>query len=201
MLRLHHFFCLLLVWYPACTVGLLTPTDRFSIFEQLSLHQSYIDHSLTCDNAKLYASLYWPEGSFRVIDPNRDATMTGEREIRSNYDYAHSVFPLSRWRHSVGAFEISDGPLPNYPSPPLNTSAGGNERAYVHWNWRVDWRANTTGVVSTGTYDDVFEKRNGEWKVLAKVSRDDANWPLYLFEPYVVSQAATYQSSCGDTSL
>lgn len=67
MLRLHYFFCLLLVWYPACTVGLLTPTDRFSIFEQLSLHQSYIDHSLTCDNAKLYASLYWPEASFRVI--------------------------------------------------------------------------------------------------------------------------------------
>lgn len=137
----------------------------------------------------------------KYLDPNRDATMTGEREIRSNYDYAHSVFPLSRWRHSVGAFEISDGPLPNYPSPLSNTSAGGNERAYVHWNWRVDWRANTTGVVSTGTYDDVFEKRNGEWKVLAKVSRDDANWPLYLFEPYVVSQAETYQSSCGDTSL
>lgn len=127
--------------------------------------------------------------------------MAGHQAIRSNYDYAHSVFPLSQWRHSAGAFEISDTPLPNHPSPTVNVNTKGCERAYVHWKWRVEWKANATGVVSTGTYDDVFEKRNGQWKILAKVSRVDPNWPLYLFAPYVVSQKATFQISCGDTAL
>lgn len=71
----------------------------------------------------------------------------------------------------------------------------------MHWHSRVDGKANTTGIVSTGTYDDVFEKRANKWKLLAKVSRDDPNWPLYLFAPYVTSQKETFQSSSGDTSL
>ncbi|KAJ3496958.1 hypothetical protein NLG97_g2275 [Lecanicillium saksenae] len=191
----------LLLLYPLLVLGSLSALDRFSIFEQINLHQAYIDNNLTCDNAKLYASLYWPEGTFRVIDPNRDATVAGDKGIRGIYDYAHSVFPLSQWRHSVGLFQISNEPIPNFPAPPVSASPQGCERAFVYWHWRVDWKANTTGVVSTGTYSDVFEKRGQEWKLLAKVSRDDPNWPLYLFAPYITSQNETFQSSCGDTSL
>ena len=55
----------------------LTLLDRFAIYEQMSLHQTLIDTDLTCVNAHAYASLYWPEGTFRVIDPNRDSTVTG----------------------------------------------------------------------------------------------------------------------------
>ena len=126
--------------------------------------------------------------------------MTGHQQIRGNYDYAHTVFPLGEWRHSAGVFEVSDTELPAYQTPDV-PSKSSYPRAYAHWNWRVEWRANTTGVVSTGTYDDVYEKRNDTWKLLAKVSRDDANWPLYLFAPYVVSQNMTFKSSCGDTTV
>ena len=55
----------------------LTLLDRFAIYEQMSLHQALIDTDLTCANARAYADLYWPEGSFRVIDPNRDSTVVG----------------------------------------------------------------------------------------------------------------------------
>ena len=51
--------------------------DRFAIYEQMHLHQTLIDTDQTCTNSRAYASLYWPEGSFRVIDPNRDSTVTG----------------------------------------------------------------------------------------------------------------------------
>lgn len=137
----------------------------------------------------------------KTLDPNRDATVRGDQAIRGIYDYAHSVFPLSQWQHSVGIFETSHKVIQNFPSPPVADNVHGRKRAFVHWHWRVDWKANTTGVVSTGTYDDVFEKRGNEWKLLAKVSRDDPNWPLYMFAPYVANQKNSFQSSCGDTSL
>lgn len=57
----------LLFLFPLQVLSSLNEIDRFSIFEQLHLHQSYIDNNLTCSNAKLYSSLYWPEGTFRVI--------------------------------------------------------------------------------------------------------------------------------------
>lgn len=57
----------LLLLCPLLVLGSLREVDRFSIFEQLNLHQAYIDQNLTCNNANLYASLYWPEGTFRVI--------------------------------------------------------------------------------------------------------------------------------------
>jgi hypothetical protein len=72
----------------------LTTSDKFAIVEQLNLHQAYIDNDGSCHNAKLYASLYWPDASFRAIDPNRDGTATGHVQIRGAYDYDHSVFPL-----------------------------------------------------------------------------------------------------------
>ena len=55
--------------------------------------------------------------------------------------------------------------------------------------------ANTTGVVSTGTYDDIFEKRNGTWKVLSRVSNVDPNWPTYLFAPYAEAGNLTFRAS------
>ena len=173
------------------TASPLTVADKFNIVEQLNLHQAYIDNDGSCANARLYASLYWPEASFRAIDPNRDGTATGDVEIRGAYDFDHSVFPLYMWRHSVGAWEISPGA--DGPS--------GEQRADVFWKWRVDWKANTTGVVSTGTYNDVFEKRNDVWKVLQRTSRDDPNWPLYLFAPYSANMDDLFKSSCGDTTL
>ena len=123
--------------------------------------------------------------------PANKPSPLSHREIRGNYDYAHSVFPLYQWRHSVGAFQIT--PHKNASSPYLQAS--------TFWKWRVDWKANTTGVVSTGTYNDVFEKRGDEWKVLTRVSRDDPNWPLYIFAPYADNAASLFRSGCGDTSL
>ena len=131
--------------------------------------------------------------------------------IRSNFDYAHSVFPLYQWRHSVGAFQISPSPpntTTNSSSSPSSSSPSSEPpaaapppalQASALWKWRVDWKANTTGVVSTGTYEDVFEKRGEEWKVLRRVSRDDPNWPLYVFAPYADNAEGLYRSSCGDT--
>ena len=176
------------------------------------MHQAYIDLEQTCDSSKLYAGLYWPDAAFRVIDEKsgrysvvrifkidlRYAQMfsdgkqfTGHQQIRGNFDYAHSVFPLYQWRHSMGVFQIYDAPAgPN-----------GTMRAKAHWNWRVDWKANQTGVVSTGYYDDVYEKRNGVWKVFHRVSRDDPNWPIQIFAPYIANELDAFKSSCGDTSL
>ena len=82
------------------TAQSLTLIDKFAIYEQMALHQTLIDTDGTCAEAHEYASLYWPEASFRVIDPNRDHTYNGHRAIRTNYDSAHSVFPLYMWRHS-----------------------------------------------------------------------------------------------------
>ena len=95
------------------------------------------------------------------------------------------------WRHSVGAWEINAA----------EANSNGDQRASVYWKWRVDWKANTTGVVSTGTYNDVFEKRGDAWKVLKRTSRDDPNWPLYLFAPYSANAQNLFHSSCGDTML
>jgi hypothetical protein len=117
--------------------------------------------------------------------------MIGHRNIRGNFDYAHSVFPLYQWRQSMGVFEIYE--------PYHGTN--GSLAVDAHWNWRVDWKANTTGVVSTGYYDDVFEKRDGVWKVLHRISHDDPNWPIYVFAPYVANEDRSFVSSCGDTSL
>jgi hypothetical protein len=175
----------------AAAASTLTISDKFSILEQLNQHQAYIDNNGSCHNAHLYASLYWPEASFRAIDPNRDGTATGHVQIRGAFDYDHSVFPLYMWRHSVGAWEISD----------TTSAPSGEQRAAVYWKWRVDWQANTTGVVSTGTYNDVFEKRGDMWKVLSRISRDDPNWPLYLFAPYSANAESLFHSSCGDTTL
>lgn len=136
-----------------------------------SLHQAYIDLDPGCSNSKKYASLYWPDGTFRVIDEKsgRDATFEGEKGVRQIFDYAHSVFPLYQWQHSMGVFEISAA-----------SSNSEDLKADVKWKWRVEWKANATGTVSTGFYNDVFEKRDGVWKVLHRQSTDDPNWPIQV---------------------
>jgi hypothetical protein len=54
----------------------LPAADRFDIFTQMNLHQAYIDLPGSCEDSKKYASLYWPDASFRVIDPSlRDNTV------------------------------------------------------------------------------------------------------------------------------
>ena len=72
-----HFLLALALLFPFSLAQTLTLIDRFAIYEQMHLHQTLIDTDQTCANAHAYADLYWPEGSFRVIDPNRDSTVTG----------------------------------------------------------------------------------------------------------------------------
>ena len=75
------------------------------------------------------------------------------------------------------------------------------QREFIHWDWRFDWKATTTVVVNTGMYYDDSKKRAGIWKVVRKISRDDHDRSVYLFEPYVANWNATSVTSCGDTSL
>ena len=86
----------------------LTISDRFTIFEQLNLHQHYIDNDASLESARKYVGLYWPEAKFTVHDL-RNSTFDGPEALKQLYDYAHSVFPLHKWRHSVGTFLIEGG--------------------------------------------------------------------------------------------
>jgi hypothetical protein len=52
-----------------------------------------------------------------------------------------------------------------------------------------------SGTVSTGTYDDRFERRNGIWKCLERVSNVDRNWPAALFQPWVDREKETFRAS------
>jgi hypothetical protein len=49
--------------------------------------------------------------------------------------------------------------------------------------------------VSTGTYSDKFQKRNGQWKCLERVSNVDPNWPAALFQPFVDREKETFKES------
>lgn len=156
----------------------LTVNDRFEIFEQLNRHQHYIDNDGSLDSARKYVDLYWPEAKMMVHDI-REVTFEGPEGMKQLYDYAHSVFPLHKWSHSVGAFVI-DG--------------AGNE-ATAAWHWIVSWKAEKEGVVSTGTYQDKFQKRNGEWKCLERISTVDPNWPAALFQPFVDDAKNLFKAS------
>ncbi|MEH2450196.1 hypothetical protein [Nostoc sp.] len=46
----------------------LTAIDRFTIFEQLNMHQRCIDKGWGREQADLYNRLYWPEAKFNVND-------------------------------------------------------------------------------------------------------------------------------------
>ncbi|NHZ42232.1 hypothetical protein F1609_18945 [Massilia sp. CCM 8693] len=156
----------------------LSTSDRFEIFEQLNLHQRYIDNDASLASAQTYIGLYWPEAEFSVKDI-RENVFRGVAGLKQLYDYAHSVFPLHLMRHALGTFVID----------------GGDNVALVEWNWIVTWKAEKEGVVSTGTYTDRFEKRNGVWKCLARASNVDPNWPADLFQPWVDQQETTFKAS------
>ncbi|MFJ7269504.1 NAD(P)-binding domain-containing protein [Streptomyces sp. NPDC099050] len=156
----------------------LTTADRFEIYEQLVRHQRYIDNDASRASADRYVGLYWPEATFTVHDL-RTQTFTGPEGLKSLYDYAHSVFPLDKWFHDVGWFEID----------------GGGDTAVVSWRWLVHWKEGNQGVVSTGTYRDRFERRAGAWKVIDRISDIDPNWPAELFQPYVDRQDEVFVSS------
>lgn len=160
------------------TAAKLTASDRFEIFEQLHLHQHCIDNDASLASAKEYVDLYWPDGKFTVRDI-RSQTFEGPDGLKQLYDFAHSVFPLHKWRHGLGAFKI----------------VGAGDEANVTWHWIVSWKAEKEGVVSTGTYTDAFQKRNGHWKCLERLSEVDPNWPAALFQPLVDQAATTFKSS------
>ena len=156
----------------------LSVQDRFEIYEQMNLHQITIDTGWGRTQASAYVDLYWPEGQFKVIDLRRQ-TFAGAEGLKQMYDYAHSVFPIEKWSHDMGPFQIK----------------GSGDRATVHWRWLVRWRKEIQGTVSTGTYDDVFEKRDGVWKCLERTSTIDQNWPHQAFQPYVDRQDELFRAS------
>jgi len=156
----------------------LTSADRFEIFEQINLHQRCIDNDAGIASARKYQDLYWPEATFTVHDL-RSQTFEGPEGLKQLYDYAHSVFPLHQWSHSVGAFEI----------------AGAGEQATADWRWIVSFREGGTGTVSTGTYADRFERRSGIWKCIERRSDIDPNWPAEKFQKFTDKQEQTFKAS------
>ena len=156
----------------------LTTADRFEIFEQINFHQRCIDGNSSREAASTYVDQYWPEAKFTVKDI-RESEFVGPQGLKQLYDYAHSVFPLHKMRHAVGTFVIN----------------GSENTATADWNWIVTWKDGKEGVVSTGTYSDVFEKRSGVWKCLSRASNVDPNWPADLFQPWVDAQDETFKAS------
>jgi hypothetical protein len=156
----------------------LTVTDRFEIFEQLQRHQRCIDNDASRASAMKYVDLYWPEAKFTVHDL-RHVTFEGREGLKQLYDYAHSVFPIHKMFHTVGNFDIH----------------GQDNVAEVSWRWIVSWRADRSGTLSTGTYDDRFERRNGVWKCLERVSNIHPNWPAATFQPWVDREKETFKAS------
>ena len=156
----------------------LSLLDRFAIFEQLNLHQCYIDRGWGQEQVSAYNGLNWPEAKFTVYDL-RTTTFVGPSGMKQMFDYAHSVFPMDRWFHSMGTFEI----------------AGSGDRAEAHWRWVVSWKAGGIGTVSTGTYDDLFERREGIWRCLERTSRSDPNWPKDVFQPFLDKAEQTFRAS------
>lgn len=156
----------------------LTVADRFTLFEQMNMHQRIIDKGWGTDSVDLYNSLYWPEAEFHVHDL-RETTFSGPDGMKQMYDYAHSVFAMDKWFHGMGAFEIH----------------GANNEATAGWRWIVSWKTDRVGTVSTGTYEDRFQRRNGLWKCLERTSRTDPNWPSDLFQPFIDEAAKTFRAS------
>ncbi len=156
----------------------LSVEDRFAIFEQMNLHQQSIDAGWGREQAAAYVDLYWPGGKMIVRDI-RDVTFEGADGLKRMYDYAHSVFPIEKWSHDMGPFRIE----------------GSGSRATARWRWAVKWRHEIQGTVSTGTYVDQWEKRDGIWKCLERISDIDQNWPAQTFKPYVDRQDSLFRES------
>jgi len=156
----------------------LLTSDRFEIFEQLNLHQRCIDNDASHASAMQYVDLYWPDAKFFVKDI-RESTFEGAEGLKMLYDYAHSVFPLNKMRHALGTFVIE----------------GAGNHATAEWNWIVTWRDGKEGVLSTGTYNDKFEKRDGIWKCTSRFSNVDANFPAATFQAWADQGDKTFKAS------
>jgi hypothetical protein len=156
----------------------LSVVDRFAIFDQLQRHQRCIDNDASRASVMKYVDLFWPEGKFTVHDL-RHTTFEGPDGLKQLYDYAHSVFPLHKWFHSVGSF---------------GTDGEGDE-VTAEWRWIMSWKADQVGTVSTGTYNVLFQRRNGLWKCLERTSKIDPNWPASLFQPWVDKEKETFRMS------
>jgi hypothetical protein len=160
------------------SVGELSLQDRFEIFEQLQLHQHYIDTPFGSESVKQYQSLYWPECKFTVRDL-RSQVFEGYIGMKTMFDFAHSVFPIEKWFHTMGSFEIR----------------GAGTEATANWRWLVSWREDNVGTVSTGTYADRFQKRDGVWKCLERLSQTDPNWPEEFFQTFLDKAPQTSRES------
>jgi SnoaL-like domain len=156
----------------------LTSEDRFEIFEQINLHQRYIDNDASRESATKYVSLYWEDATFTVIDIRR-AEFNGMDGLKQLYDYAHSVFPLHKMRHALGTLVIE----------------GTGNDATAEWNWIVTWKDEKQGFLSTGTYSDKFQKRNGVWKCSSRISNVDPNFPATVFQPWIDQGETTFKAS------
>ena len=156
----------------------LSVQDRFEIFEQLNLHQRIIDRAWGKENAQAYIDLYWPEGKFNVVDI-RKTTYAGPDGLKQMFDYAHSVFPLNKMFHTMGPFEIK----------------GEGNKATADWRWIVNWKEDQKGVLSTGTYSDRFEKRDGVWKTVERTSVVDPNFPADLFKSWSAEEKTKLRES------
>jgi hypothetical protein len=89
-------------------------------------------------------------------------------------------------------------PLDSYSSIWNSTSNGVaslTARKEAHWRWVVSWKAEHVGTVSTGTYNDIFERRDGIWKCLKRTSKTDPNWPEDLFKPFLDAADTTFKAS------
>lgn len=86
----------------------LSTADKFEIYEQCNLHQRCIDTPWGRESAERYVALYWPEGSFTVNDL-RHTVFSGHDGLKQMFDYAHSVFPMENWFHTMGPIELHGG--------------------------------------------------------------------------------------------
>ncbi len=65
----------------------------------------------------------------------RDVTFEGPAELKRMYDYAHSVFPIDKWRHDLGPFKIDRmGRKANRTLALERETAAGSPGNGVHWN-------------------------------------------------------------------
>ncbi len=152
----------------------LTPADKLDITEQIHRHQRYIDNDASPASARKYADLYWPDATFHTLYTNPVGLYQGTDSIRQLYDYAHSAFPIDQQKHLVSTMVLE---------------GDGNE-ATVEWYWIVMWRKAFTGLVSSGTYVDRFQKRDGVWKCLERKHAVDDNWPRPYFDDLMARAAA-----------
>lgn len=59
----------------------------------------------------------------------------------------------------------------------------------------MSWKAEQVETVSSGTYDNIFERRDGVWKCLERTSKTNLNWPEDLFQLFPDAADITFKAS------